>query len=53
MDRKKDIILSVIALIIVVIGAIILCLMKLPAGLLIILPSAIPHIIRLRSLTKK
>lgn len=46
-SKRKELILSVVGLAIIAIGAVILCVMKFPEGLLIILPSAIPHIYRL------
>lgn len=52
MDNKKDMILSVAGLLIVLIGSIAVILMKWPAGLLLIIPSAIPHIIRICDLKK-
>lgn len=52
MDKKKDFLLSVVSLIILLIGAIILLVVNFSAGLLIILPSAIPHIVRLYTLRK-
>ena len=45
MNEKKDFCLSIIGLLIILVGAIVLILIDFPAGLLIILPSAIPHII--------
>ena len=53
MNEKKDFWLSIIGLIIILVGAIVLILIDFPARLLIILPSVIPHIIRLNSLRKK
>lgn len=53
MDKKKDFCLSIMGLIIILVGAIVLLFIDFPAGLVIILPSAIPHIIRLNSLKKK
>ena len=51
--EKNDLILSLIGLLIVLIGAIVLCSMKSPAGLLVIIPSGIPHIYRLYCLVKE
>ncbi len=42
--EKKNRLLAVIGLVIVGIGAVGTCLLRWPAGLLCILPSAIPHI---------
>ena len=53
MNEKKDFLLSIIGLIIILIGAIVWILIVLPTGILIIISSAIPHIIRLNSLRKK
>ena len=53
MDKKKDFCLSIMGLIIILVGAIVLLFIDFPAGLVIILPSAIPHIVRLNSLKKK
>ncbi|MBQ3497476.1 MAG: hypothetical protein IJA73_05035 [Oscillospiraceae bacterium] len=52
MNEKKDFWLSIIGLIIILAGAIVLILIDFPAGLLLILPSAIPHIIKLNSLSR-
>lgn len=52
MDRKKDMILSVAGLLIVAIGSVVLLIMDFPAGLLAVLPSAVPHIIRLWNMKK-
>ncbi|MBE5795649.1 MAG: hypothetical protein E7323_13325 [Clostridiales bacterium] len=53
MDAKKDLWLSLAGVVIVLIGAIVSLFIGFPAGLLILLPSAIPHMIRLHSLRKK
>ena len=53
MDEKKDFWLSIMGLIIIFVGAIILLCIDFSIGLFIILPSAIPHIIRINSLKKK
>ena len=52
MDKKKDFLLSVVGLAISLVGAVIVLLMDYPLGLLLILPSAIPHIVRLCALRK-
>lgn len=52
LNKKKDFWLSIIGLVIILIGAIGLIVMDFPVGLLIILPSAIPHIYRLFTLKK-
>ena len=49
---KRDFILPFIGLLIVLIGAIVVCCMGFPAGLLIIIPSGIPHICRIYYLMK-
>ena len=51
--KKNDFILSLIGLLIVLIGAIVVCCMKSPAGLFVIIPSGIPHIYRLYCLMKE
>ena len=53
MMKKKDLVLSVIGLLIVIIGSIAVCCMGFPAGLLVIIPSGIPHIYRLYCLMKE
>lgn len=53
MNKKKDFWLSIIGLAVILIGAVVLICMDWPIGLLMILPSAIPHIIRLRDLAKE
>lgn len=50
--RKKDFLLSVVGLAILLVGAVIVSVMDYPLGLLLILPSAIPHIVRLYTLRK-
>ena len=52
MDKKKDFLLSVVGLAISLVGAVIVLVMDYPLGLLLILPSAIPHIARLHALRK-
>ena len=52
MDKKKDFLLSVVGLAILLVGAVIVLVMDYPLGLLLILPSAIPHIVRLYALRK-
>ena len=52
MDKKKDFLLSVVGLAILLVGAVIVSVMDYPLGLLLILPSAIPHIVRLYTLRK-
>ena len=52
MDKKKDFLLSIIGLAISLVGAVIVLVMDYPLGLLLILPSAIPHIVRLYALRK-
>lgn len=52
MDKKKDFLLSVVGLAISLVGAVIVLLMDYPLGLLLILPSAIPHIVRLYTLER-
>lgn len=49
---KKDCLLSVVGLAILLVGAVIVSVMDYPLGLLLILPSAIPHIVRLYTLRK-
>ena len=51
MDKKKDFLLSVVGLAILLVGGYSIS-YGLPAGLLLILPSAIPHIVRLYTLRK-
>ena len=52
MDKKKDFLLSIVGLVISLVGAVIVLLMDYPLGLLLILPSAIPHIVGLYTLRK-
>lgn len=52
MDKKKDFLLSVVGLAILLVGAVIVSVMDYPLGLLLILPSALPHIVRLYTLRK-
>lgn len=52
MNKKKDFLLSVVGLAISLVGAVIVLVMDYPLGLLLILPSAIPHIVRLYALRK-
>ena len=52
MDKKKDCLLSVAGLAISLAGAVIVLVMSYPFGLLLVLPSAIPHIARLYALRK-
>ncbi|MBQ2830650.1 MAG: hypothetical protein IJF15_06515 [Oscillospiraceae bacterium] len=52
MNEKKDFWLSIIGLIVILAGAIVLILIDFPTGLLLILPSVIPHIIKLNSLSR-
>ena len=52
-NKKKDFWLSIIGLAVILIGAVVMICMDWPIGLLMILPSAIPHIIRLRDLAKE
>ena len=52
MDKKKDFLLSVVGLAISLVGAFIVLVMDYPLGLLLILPSAIPRIVRLYTLRK-
>ena len=52
MDKKKDFLLSVVGLAILLVGTVIVSVMDFPLGLLLILPSAIPHIVRLYTLRK-
>ena len=51
--KKKDFVLSVISLLIVIIGSIAVCCMGSPWALLVIIPSGIPHIYRLYCLMKE
>ena len=51
--RKKDFVLSLIGVLIVLIGSVIVCCMGFPAGLLVIIPTGILHISRLYRLMKK
>ncbi|MBQ3970139.1 MAG: hypothetical protein II685_06630 [Clostridia bacterium] len=53
MDKKNDIILSVVGLAIVVIGVVVLLILKFYLGLILVLPTAIPHILRLTKLGDK
>lgn len=53
MDKKKDFWLSIMGLAVILIGAVVLICMDWPIGVLVILPSAIPHIVRLRTLIKE
>lgn len=53
MNKKKDFWLSIMGLVIIFVGAIGAIFIDFPAGLLIILPSAIPHIVRFNSLKTK
>ena len=50
--EKKDFILSVISLLIVITGSIAVCCMGSPGALFVIIPSGIPHIYRLYCLMK-
>ena len=52
MDKKKDCLLSVVGLVISLAGAVIVLVIDYPLGLLLVLPSAIPHIVRLNALRK-
>ncbi len=52
MDKEKGVLLSVVSLVILLVGAIILFVVNFSAGLVIILPSAIPHIVRLYCMKK-
>ena len=52
MDKKKECLLSVVGLVISLAGAVIVLVMGYPFGLLLVLPSAIPHIVRLYGLRK-
>ena len=52
MDKKRDFLLSIVGLAISLVGAVIVSVMDYPLGLLLILPSAIPHIVRLYTLRK-
>ena len=52
MDKKKDFLLSFVGLAILLVGAVIVSVMDYPLGLLLILSSAIPHIVRLYTLRK-
>ena len=52
MDKKKDVLLSVVGLVISLVGAVIVLVMDYPLGLLLILPSSIPHMVRLYALRK-
>ena len=51
--ERKDFVLSVISLLIVIIGSIVVCCMGSPGALFVIIPSGIPHIYRLYCLVKK
>ena len=44
---KKTLYLSIFGLIIVLVGCIAVCLMGFPAGLFIIIPTGIPHVVNL------
>ena len=50
---KNDFMLSLISILIVLIGAIVVCCMKSPAGLFLILPAGILHSYRLYCLVKE
>ena len=50
---KNDFTLSLISLLVVLIGAIVVCCMKSPAGLFLILPTGMFHIYRLYRLVKE
>ena len=52
MNKKKEFLLSVVGLVISLVGAVIFLVVAYPLGLLLILPSAIPHIVRLYTLRK-
>ena len=51
--EKNNFTLSLISILIVLIGAIVVCYMKSPAGLFLILPVGIFHIYRLYCLVKE
>ena len=51
--KKKDFVLSVISLLIVIIGSIAVCCIGSPWALLVIIPSGVPHIYRLYCLMKE
>ena len=51
--KKKDFVLSLIGVFIVLIGAIVVCCMGFPAGLLLIIPTGAHHFIRLCRLMKE
>ncbi len=44
---KKTLYLSILGLIIVLVGCITICFMGFPAGLLIVIPTGIPHCVNL------
>ena len=51
--KKKDFVLSLIGVLIVLIGAVVVCCMGFPAGLLLIIPAGVHHFIRLYRLMKE
>ena len=51
--KKKDFVLSLIGVLIVLIGAVVVCCMGFPAGLLLIIPTGAHHFIRLYHLMKE
>ena len=51
--KKKDFVLSLIGVLIVLIGAVVVCCMGFPAGLLVIIPTGILHISRIYRLMKE
>lgn len=54
MDNKKDFVIAIVSLLIVFVGVIVVIIMKWPIYLLlVILPSAIPHILFLYKLKNK
>lgn len=54
MDNKRDFVIAIVSLLIVLIGVIVVIIMKWPIyQLLLILPSAIPHISLLYKLKNK
>ena len=51
--KKKDLVLSLIGVLIVLTGSVVVCCMGFPAGLLLIIPTGAYHFIRLYRLMKE
>ena len=51
--KKKDLVLSLIGVLIVLIGSVVVCCLGFPAGLLLIIPTGAYHFIRLYRLMKE